>query len=372
MAPCAPSTERGHDPFRYRSRIPKQCPKKRAKINWMIEDFDSFHAASLRKLILGSLPKRAAKYGCSEFDLEDEREYCGDDGVSVKGSALAGVAAYIVRCAVHPIDYLFSLRNVPSNAVKPIKAYLRVKLAMGRLKAEINNASNPSPEDCSSEVPDQVWDDKSNKPPPTFTWHTSPAKSYGFKEMTETYGYDPRDTSVYWIEKRADALRRKWKNHGQKMRGEAVKTRVRTPKDIIIEPDETTEPVIKYFTPADADYNSVWPPVKMPEGPPKAAAGTAAKDIENDIATSALVPASDAVTEIAATFGMTAHPRQTQNQTREGEDCPAKTYTHPSLNMKGETRPLNQTPSIGPASGSILTPPLSLPGALPVIKPGHE
>ena len=32
---------------------------------------------------------------------------------------------------------------------------------------------------------------------------------------------------------------------------------------------DADQPVIKYFEPADADYNSVWPPVEMPPAPPK-------------------------------------------------------------------------------------------------------
>ena len=117
-----------------------QTPKERARIQWMLEDFDGFRSANLRKLCLGSLPKRAAKYACAKFDLEEEREYCGDDGVKVSGGMLAAVTAHIVRCAKDPIDYMFSLRDVPAKVIEPIKAYLRVKLAMGRLEAEISNA----------------------------------------------------------------------------------------------------------------------------------------------------------------------------------------------------------------------------------------
>ena len=94
--------------------------------------------AFLKKLCLGTLPARAAKYVCANFDLSEARTYGGDDnGEEIAGHKLAGLAAYIMRCPRDPLDYLYSLRNVPSNLIEPIKTYLRVKRALGRLEAEI-------------------------------------------------------------------------------------------------------------------------------------------------------------------------------------------------------------------------------------------
>ena len=137
-APCAPSAKRrGAAPSQRYIRKRAREAKRLITAAFWGKDAESFHKANLLRLALGRLPKRAAKYGCVDFDLEDESEYSGDDGTAVSGHELAGIAAYIVRCAKDPVDYLMALRNVPMQVMEPIKTYLRVKLALGRLNEEI-------------------------------------------------------------------------------------------------------------------------------------------------------------------------------------------------------------------------------------------
>ncbi len=127
----------------------------------------------------------------------------------------------------------------------------------------------------SLEVPDKPLvfrDDTAAKPRPTFRWRESPASVYKFKEQTEKLGYDPRETSAYWIETRANALRRQWR---AQTKSEALKPcPPHLPKpdmQIEITPPRAADIPLREFVPADADYGTIWPPLALPDGPPKPA-----------------------------------------------------------------------------------------------------
>ncbi len=125
----------------------------------------------------------------------------------------------------------------------------------------------------SLEVPDKpvvFRDDRSQRSRPAFRWRESPASIYKFKERTEKLGYDPRETSAYWIEARANALRRRWR---AQTTSEALKPSLpHLPKpDMQIDmiPPRAADIPLREFVPADADYGTVWPPLALPDGPPQ-------------------------------------------------------------------------------------------------------
>lgn len=258
--------------------------------------------AFLARLSLGRLPLRAARADCAEFDLSESREYCGGAEAPVAGAELAGVAALVVRWSRSKAGLLRVLEDVSAAMIEPLKVYLRVKLAMGRLRAELGQteagraemARGPAPfktsETADEAAPPSPAPDASSPAidtppkrrraqktkcrearPAAFHWDISPAKAYGFAKMTADYGYDPRETSAYWIEARAARLRGKWARYSRAARGlpEPPKP-LRAPTPVAAPENEDSPPEVpvRHFTPVDAGFNEVWPPLELPSAPP--------------------------------------------------------------------------------------------------------
>ncbi len=121
--------------------------------------------------------------------------------------------------------------------------------------------------DKSRAAPETFRDDGLQRSQPAFRWRESPASIYKFKEQTAALGYDPRGTSVYWIERRAAQLRAQWKRHHRPPSTRPPIAKI--PKTCTAD-DRPMR--LKDFKPADADYGSIWPPIELP-APPQARPG---------------------------------------------------------------------------------------------------
>ncbi len=296
------------------------------EVDWIVKAPASHLTALHVRDGLGSLPRRLNKTYV-QFDFDETRTYGG-----LPGSKLAGFAAKIVLTARDETRLLKTIRGMVMGLLGPLVAYLRVNLAMTRLEEamtqcghsgldpegreiddKLSNSSRPSgstaapspgmtefetPPAChpaldagpregvthaeidgalSLVVPDKPTvfrDDDVERPPPAFRWRESPASIYNFKEQTEKLGYDPRETSAFWIERRANALRTRWTAYGKhrqlrlnpaqfdflpnaKRRGDMPETNF------------TPDIPVRDFIPVAADYGVIWPPFELPDGPPK-------------------------------------------------------------------------------------------------------
>ena len=216
------------------SELKERIRRQSERTAWLRSDVESYLTAETVQEGLGTWPKKLSKTDV-EFDPDEERTY-GD----VPGGKLSSLAARIVLTAKDEWRFLKVLRGVAEAMIAPLVAYLRVNLAMTRLEETINNSCHSGPVfACKHQDPEgrEIADELENAPvsrpsgplfaskqktgmteknkPPAFKWSQSPRAAYGFAEAKAAYGFDPRDTSVYWIEKRAARLRRKWAKYGK-------------------------------------------------------------------------------------------------------------------------------------------------------------
>ncbi len=253
---------------------------------WIREDPGGFAAALTAQKTLGRLP-RALRKTHVQFDEDEARTYGG-----LPGGTLAQLAGRLVLTALDESRCLFVLRGIAEAVLAPLTAYLRVKLALQTLEETITQCchSGLDPEDREIEMlstchpaldagppemgddsvlplevtdkPVVFRDDTAAKPTPSFRWRESPATVYKFKQKTADLGYDPRGTSVYWIERRAAQLRAQWKRHHRPPSTRPPIAKI--PKTCTAD-DRPMR--LKDFKPADADYGSIWPPIELPAPP---------------------------------------------------------------------------------------------------------
>ncbi len=189
------------------------------------------------------------------------------------------------------IDDRLSMNARPSGFRSPdsCTAPPSVIPAPGMTSSEITPSCHPAldagPREAASggfqplEVPDKpkvFRDDRGERSRPAFRWRASPASIYNFKQKTAELGYDPRETSAYWIERRANALRRRWTAYAKQNSCEPDTSSVagqtkRARREIIPPNSERDDVTVEDFVPAAAHYGEIWPPLMLPPGPPKAA-----------------------------------------------------------------------------------------------------
>ncbi len=247
-----------------------------ALTEWLLSDERSYRIAAARFRDLGRLPARAAKYlGGTSCDVQDpaviqcsKRTYD-----TVPEPEAAALSQKIISAAGHELGLMSALKTITETMLCAVVKYLRVTMALTRLGDAINNTDLNAPEPPVKDAPKA----KPGSAPPkcsrrSFRWALSPAKAYGFDEMKARYGYDVRGTSAYWIEKRANSLRRRWEVYHastpknltpKKSKGDPPE-----PQKLTLTPDIDAPLTTKHFEPADADYNSIWPPIVLPAGPP--------------------------------------------------------------------------------------------------------
>ncbi len=265
-----------------------------AHTEWIRADPAGHAQAERARAALGTWPQKLVKTFIY-FDPSETRTY-GTFGSQTSGGELSLLASKIVLAARDEGRLLYALKGFAAALIAPMIAYLRVNYAMIRLEETINQSCHSGPRPAGQEggthaetdgalslgVPDKPTvfrDDKIEKPRPTFRWRKSPASTYKFSEQTEKLGYDPRDTSVHWIERRASRLRRQWaaqRTHSSEIKIPRLKSRRAGHETTRAEDADASvplsAPIIKEFVPAKADYGTIWPPVAWPDAPPKTTA----------------------------------------------------------------------------------------------------
>ncbi len=256
--------------------------------DWILEDPDGYEAARAARRRLGRLPRRAQGARVLFNSDQDIKTY---DGLPAK--ALARIAQHICGAAGDENGLLWALRGITRSVIAPLLAYMRVNFALARLAVAIGEQPPPSERHDPPSTQNYPGEDdlappvlavRSGAPqprpktaarhmiktPPTFTWAQTPRAIYGFEALQAQWGYDPRGTSVHWIEKRAARLRAAWQRHHSGVAPPPPPPH--PPVAPVPEPEPEPAPTptpVRHFVPVDADYNTIWPPVELPKAPPK-------------------------------------------------------------------------------------------------------
>jgi len=191
------------------------------------------------------------------FDPEERREYGG-----VEASFLAWAAPELLRrkweIGLGAICHaLWKFNTKVQNA---LFTYSRVKRAMRWLE---------KPQEVSVFIDDlPVRKNAKRKPPePTrrraFKWNITPKDTYQWEACKTRYGFDPRGTSVDWIERQVKNARAKARSRAVRefKEREGIVTFV-TKKNMT---EEVTEISTRTFEPAPAQFGEIWPPVPVTE-----------------------------------------------------------------------------------------------------------
>ena len=277
---------------------------------WIVQDHESYGLATTARETLGQLPHKLRKTYI-QFDDDEERTYGG-----VTGAKFALLATNLVLASRDKHRFLKCLKGLAAAFVEPLKAYLRVKLAMTTLDEIVdeamNNAENGSqplgvPDiGCANSGMTMLSCHLGRDPGSREVKSRLRYKSQNtdqFKDMNESLGYDVRDTSVYWIEKKAARLRRQWKAYGRQGLDKA-------PKPHEQRQSKTSETIIKDAVSVEPDYNTIWPPMKFPEPPPKASPSAPHSGPRDPGAEAGVTEKGEGMTLITRHSGLEPEPRE--------------------------------------------------------------
>lgn len=180
------------------------------------------------------------------FDLDEARTYG-----TIKASRLVRVLQFL-RGLKHRKGKRHAARRVlkmSNRLINGLDIYNRIKTLVGSLLDAVD-------------APETAIIPRRKKNPATprsgygFKWEMSPQKIYGWRKTVFVTGYDPHQTSVYWLEKQAVALRRAIyrEHHGIK-----TARSVTAPKPKVARPETRT-----YVPPKDAQITEqIWPPIDL-------------------------------------------------------------------------------------------------------------
>lgn len=209
--------------------------------------------AKTRKGIYGLLPRPVRDEPVSAaFDADEARTYGGlmaSEVLDLIGSwieILAGLTGRRFRATVRKLA-----GDARAHEWQAAKLYLSVKQSLAGLGAPLKLRAP-------SRVP--------RRKPASFKWRVSPAKTYRWAYVARTLGFDMRDTSAFWIERKCAQARAKAAQDARDLRALKLDTpdywdAADTPK---LKRDAGDPVMVRTFEPIRADdLDMIWPPVTV-------------------------------------------------------------------------------------------------------------
>lgn len=207
------------------------------------------HMRSVQRVMVRPDPPRVEPVS-ADFNPREKRHYGG-----VSAARLARVAAYVSRLTKAVGQRRARLRRarLSSKLSSALSLYKRVKTLIAKFGAAINDpahAISPRPARADTQDPKVRT--------PAFRWDPSPHAHYDWAAKTAQLGYDPRQTSLFWLQRQSSALRRAIYHEHHGVQPRAYTGRKHDRVDYAFADRCAFEPC------AAADQlNEIWPPIDL-------------------------------------------------------------------------------------------------------------